>query len=868
MSNSFPPGVQVVNLTGRYLAPDGTPLQGYLTFTPPPAVILAGADTITATPAKAVLDDHGEFSVFLVATDNSAMSPTGWAYKVQVNLVGVAPPMPSFHVLLPHATSPVDIADITPTTPYPGNYLPVVGAQGPAGPTGPPGPAAAPHRLCVFYAAPIYVTTPGVSVGPQTVENSAQRFAHYDYLVLGAGLQDVTHPDHASTVAIIARMRQLNPRVRVYGYCDLGMTGSSSHAYSIGTLQVMIDNWAATGADQIFLDQAGYAYGVTRARLNTVLDYIHQIAGRGAMVNDADADAVMGSALNSTYNPAGTASHMGPVDGYLLESWIANTVPAVGYVNGYNTTAEIRRRGDLAAAYRTALGVQLFTANIVELGRLTADQIGTYFKVVETVAQAYGLTGYDGASDIYYSAASAVVDPNLQYDVLYQGPSAGGVPQWNSAMTEVSRPDIGITAHLDPTSPGIYWYQTGETALRVPYGPAGGDLAGLYPTPTVHRINGVTVSGTPTSGQVPTATSGTAASWATPATIPTTLPPSGTASGDLSGAYPAPAVHAVQGIAVTAGAPSAGQVLTAANGTTAAWSTLPAAPTTLPPSGAAGGDLANSYPNPRVQGVTGVQVSNSPAATAGAVLTANSSSSASWTVPTTPRLDQLASPTAAVGLNAQKIIFLANGSASTDAAAFGQIPVAGTGSANFAAGNDTRITGAAQKSANLSDLASASTARTSLGLGGAAVLNVGTTTGTVAAGDDARVAGAVQIGGDISGTVSAPKVAKIDGATLAGFNPGSAGVVLTATSTTTAGWGPLPTLNAIPQPTGDVNMNNHGLLNLGNTTVGFGGGSISFYGAAQITKPTTGAVAHPTDPVVVAILSALSRLGLITDATV
>lgn len=66
----------------------------------------------------------------------------------------------------------------------------------------------------------------------------------------------------------------------------------------------------------------------------------------------------------------------------------------------------------------------------------------------------------------------------------------------------------------------------------------------------------------------------------------------------------------------------------------------------------------------------------------------------------------------------------------------------GTGAGTVAAGNDTRITGAAQKSANLSDLASASSARTALGLGDTATKNIGTTAGSVAAGDDSRLSDA------------------------------------------------------------------------------------------------------------------------------
>ena len=261
-----------------------------------------------------------------------------------------------------------------------------------------------------------------------------------------------------------------------------------------------------------------------------------------------------------------------------------------------------------------------------------------------TVANSDQLYVISGGFD-YRASATAVVQGGLPNGMV---PVIGQVLTWNGtgwdaeAIGYPGGPPTGAAggdlagSYPDPTVGGLATYPvdlsisptTGYVLSwngsawdaeaqpsSAPTGPAGGDLAGSYPDPTVGGLATypVDLSISPTLGYVLTWNGSAWDAEALPSSAPT-----GPAGGDLSGSYPNPGVANIDGSPVLISRSQLpGYVLTW-DGTE--WADA-APPASLPPTGPAGGDLSGSYPNPGVANIDGSPVLISGSQLPGYVLT-------------------------------------------------------------------------------------------------------------------------------------------------------------------------------------------------------------------------------------------------------
>lgn len=281
-----------------------------------------------------------------------------------------------------------------------------------------------PGSLLIYYGWPSLIN------GSGTAAEAAAQFDAYDYAVLGAGLEETVHPDHANTASIIASSTAV-----FFGYVDLGVT---TNGYTLAVIKEKIDAWKSTGADGIFLDDFGYDYGVTRERQNEAVAYAHG-AGLSVVANAWDPDDVFGSAADAAANPSGTAPVIDSRDWYLSESFQIQE-------GAYQSESAWHDKAEKLAAYRSAAGFGVFSVTTIDAPGLY-DEAKFYYAWYSALL--YGHTAVGWGEYLFSSADNAAPcrnRPAVNAGNVFTGAVTDASPQY-VRTTDAGRVWIDTQTH-------------------------------------------------------------------------------------------------------------------------------------------------------------------------------------------------------------------------------------------------------------------------------------------------------------------------------------------------------------------------------------------------------------------------------------
>jgi hypothetical protein len=270
-------------------------------------------------------------------------------------------------------------------------------------------------------------------------EKVSQELSRYGVLVFGAGLEDPSHGDYANTQVILARVKALNPNALIFGYVTINQ--------DYATFTPKVDGWETLQVHGIFLDEAGYDFGKTRAEFNQRVDYVHgRSYAKLCFANSWNLDHILGttndpSYPNSTYNPSAVESNLTATDWTLLESFPVNSL---AYGQGYESATDWVARGEKSVAKKSAYGINIASISVIANSSSNGQKFADF---AYAASIAYSVDGF-GTSDEYYGASSAAVR-------WWERPCA--------------TPETGVTVFQDSVDSDIYQGIVGDQRVSLDF---------------------------------------------------------------------------------------------------------------------------------------------------------------------------------------------------------------------------------------------------------------------------------------------------------------------------------------------------------------------------------------------------------------